>query len=224
VHPRLVKPLRLVLALLLAPAVLVGGVAAAGEPARLTRDGGVRIAGRQVRCDDVTTRLDRRLPNLGAAAPVSRLLLLNPLRLGRETDVVQLFVFHHECGHHQVGASEIEADCWAVKAGVGGGWLDRGGLNEVCGSFHDAPETRTHPSGKRRCAALERCFAAASGATRLAQTKAPPSAQAKSGEVRGAYASTATTSAVPVRERTRVASLAPRLVAGPVLVRTGTSR
>jgi hypothetical protein len=103
--------------------------------------------------------LDPRLPNLGVAAP--GVLVLNPGLLSRHSETVRLFVFHHECGHHHVGASELKADCWAVSEGVKQGWLDRGGLAEACRSFGNAPATSTHPSGARRCANLDRCFAAA---------------------------------------------------------------
>ena len=120
------------------------------------------IANRQVRCENVRTLLDRDLPNLGAAEPDRRLLILNPLLLKRMSETVQLFVFHHECGHHQIGASELGADCWAVGRGLRDGWLDAQGLKQVCGSFGNAQETETHPSAKRRCANLDRCFAVAS--------------------------------------------------------------
>ena len=137
------------------------GDAVAAEPARLAADGSLVIAGKHLRCQNVRARLDRKLPNPGAAAIGQRLLLINPVQIARMPETVQVFVFYHECGHHNAGASELGADCWAVERGVEGGWLDRQGLNDVCRSFGDAPETPTHPSGKRRCAHLDRCYAAA---------------------------------------------------------------
>ena len=74
------------------------------------------------------------------------------------------------------------------------GWVDRNGLNAVCRSFGDAPETATHPSGRRRCASLDRCFAAA-------EARASPRQVAA------------------LKASMRVAQ--PRLVSGPQLVRTG---
>jgi hypothetical protein len=147
---------------ILLAAALAGSThgAEGAEPTQLARGGSLEIAGRQVHCENVRTRLDRRLPNLGMAAPYDRLMVLNPAMLRRFSDAVQLFVFHHECGHMRVGRDEIEADCWAVERGIRDGWLDRNGLAQVCRSFRDAPETPTHPSGKRRCAALDRCFGA----------------------------------------------------------------
>ena len=81
--------------------------------------------------------------------------------MNQQPPTVRLFVFTHECGHITVGDSELDADCFAVNRGVSDRWLDRKGLKEVCDSFEGAPETDTHPSAKRRCANLDRCFAKA---------------------------------------------------------------
>lgn len=153
--------LRAAAAVMLCCAAAAGPALAAG-PARINADGSMDIAGYRVQCANVRTRLDRRLNNLGAASPEERLLLINPVMLAAETPIVQLFVYHHECGHHRVGASEIGADCWAVERGVEDGWLDRRGLKAVCNSFGGTPETATHPSARKRCAALDQCFAKAS--------------------------------------------------------------
>ena len=135
------------------------------------RDGTLLIAGRALRCGSARNVLDPHLPNLGLAAP--GVVVFNPRLLNRWPASVRLFVFHHECGHHQVGASELEADCWAVKQGVRQGWLDRSGLQQVCRSFGNGPETRTHPSGARRCASLNRCFAEAQVAAATAEPAVP---------------------------------------------------
>ena len=123
--------------------------------------------------------------------------------LSEQPDSVRLFVFHHECGHHNVGESELAADCWAVDHGVREGWLDARGLDAVCRSFEDAPETDTHPSGKRRCRNLDKCFA-----TAVASLTAKKTAGV------GTPASPAKKMSVPP----------PRLVSGPTLVGTGTLR
>jgi hypothetical protein len=162
---------------------------------------GIEIAGRAVRCGNVRILTDRHLPSEGAAAP--GLLILNPRMLREQPDSVRLFVFHHECGHHNVGESELAADCWAVDHGVRDGWLDAKALDAVCRSFEDAPETDTHPSGKRRCRNLDKCFA-----TAVASLTAKKTAGA------GAPASPPKNMSVPP----------PRLVSGPTLVGTGTLR
>jgi hypothetical protein len=118
------------------------------------------IAGRAVRCGNVRNLLDPRLPIIGIAAP--GLVVLNPHLLERATPTVRLFVFHHECGHHHVGASEVGADCWAARQGVQQGWLDQRGIEQVCRSFGNGPATPTHPSGASRCASLQRCIASIS--------------------------------------------------------------
>jgi hypothetical protein len=161
----------------------------------------VQLAGRTVRCKDVRIITDRGLPSEGAEAP--GVLILNPDMLNEQPAIVRLFVFHHECGHHNVGDSELAADCWAVGQGVREGWLDAKGLEDVCQSFEDAPETSTHPSGRRRCHNLDRCFASAVSSQRsntLQRTiaTAPPSKP--------------------------TAGAQPRLVSGPSLVSTGTLR
>ena len=111
---------------------------------------------------------DRRLPSEGAAA--RGLLILNPRMLDGLPAAVRLFVFHHECGHHHVGGSELKADCWAVRRGVDDGWLDGNGLKAVCASFHDAPATPMHPSGARRCHNVDQCFATAVAARERRQS------------------------------------------------------
>jgi hypothetical protein len=103
--------------------------------------------------------IDRELPSEGGAGDTT--LILNPVMLNQQPPTVRLFVFTHECGHLTVGDSELDADCFAVHKGVREHWLDRKGLDQVCQSFDGAPETDTHPSAKRRCAALDRCFAKA---------------------------------------------------------------
>ena len=193
-------------------ALLAGvAVASAAEPdvkpnaPAMNNDGSVQLAGRTLRCDKIGTRLDRRLQNLGAADFDRRLLLLNPNILGRFPVTVQLFVFHHECGHHKVGSSEIASDCWAIDRGARDGWLDRDGIGKVCRSFGNAPETDTHPSAKRRCAALDRCFARVSAELSISAPR-PPVAEAKP---KATPASTA------------AAGPAPKLVAGPQLLWRG---
>ena len=153
--PRALAVLALALTSVAAGAVLPRTPAAAQRAA----NDSVQLAGRTVRCKDVRIVTDRGLPSEGAEAP--GVLILNPDMLNEQPAIVRLFVFHHECGHHNVGESELEADCWAVGQGVREGWLDTKGLEEVCRSFEDAPETSTHPSGRRRCRNLDRCFASA---------------------------------------------------------------
>lgn len=132
------------------------------SPIGLRQDGALLIAGRSLRCGRVRNVLDPGLDNLGLAA--RGVVVFNPHLLRQHADAVRLFVFHHECGHHHVGSSEIGADCWAVKRGVAEGWLDQQGMEQVCRSFGNDPATSTHPSGARRCASLRQCYAHAARA------------------------------------------------------------
>jgi hypothetical protein len=188
----------------LASAVVCAGLAAflalASAPAHAQRPegGAIELAGRTVRCANVDVVMDRRLPSEGAAAP--GVLILNPSMLNEQPATVRLFVFHHECGHHHVGDSELKADCWAVQRGVRDGWLTQRGLKEVCDSFEDAPETSSHPSGRRRCRNIDQCFATALAAL-------PPRTPI-----------TATPTAPPSRQASMAA---PKLVKEPTLLATG---
>lgn len=183
------------------------GLAALGSVAVLAaslvsvqRDGALQIAGRNLKCGSVRNVVDRRLPNLGMAGP--GVLSINPLLLDRQPQTVRLFVYHHECGHHHVGASELAADCWAVNRGMRDGWLDKSAMAQICKSFGNGPETDTHPSGKRRCKSLDRCFAT------VAATLVK--------EQRAAAAATITSA--------KRAEKSPTLLYGPKLVRDGTER
>jgi hypothetical protein len=186
---------------------LLGQAALAEAAVSKRKDGGLEIAGRTVQCGNVRTRLDRNLPGLGAAAPSSRLLILNPTRLQREPSNVRLFVFYHECGHHHVGGSELRADSWAVERGVREGWLDRAALKQVCASFGGMPETATHPSAARRCRNLDTTFALAT-ATVQREVAAKTKADAKPGDAAVGFQ--------PLRT--------PDLQSGPTLVRNGAAR
>lgn len=160
------------------------------------RNGDLLIAGRSLRCGRARNVLDPYLPNLGLATPGA--VIFNPRLLNRWPASVRLFVYHHECGHHHVGASELRADCWAVRRGVRQGWLDRRDLRQICRSFGNGPATPTHPSTARRCANLDRCFARAMASAARRWTPA----------IRKAAASNA----------------APRLISGPTLRRSGMRR
>lgn len=186
--------------------------ALSASPVSVQRDGAFQIAGRTLRCGSLRNVLDWRLPSLGMMAP--GVLVINPDLIADHPETVRLFVFHHECGHHHVGASELEADCWAVRQGVRDGWLDRKGLGPVCDSFDDDPESPTHPRRIPRCANVERCFASATAT--LARRQQRPAATATSrSQSRPAVAAPKLVSG-PAR--------IPRLVSGPTLVRSGTLR
>jgi len=170
-------------------------VAIGASPFSLQRDGALQMAGKSLKCGTAKNILDPRLPNLGLAAP--GVVVFNPHLLEMEPNIVRLFVFHHECGHHHVGGDELKADCWAVDQGTRDGWLNKTSLATICKSFGNMPATSTHPASRERCAALSRCFVAAAArherATRIAASQSSGGA--------------------PLDE--------PRLLRGPTLVRSG---
>ncbi|MBS0240820.1 MAG: hypothetical protein JSS20_01500 [Proteobacteria bacterium] len=189
-----------------------GALPARGAAELAEHQHALEVAGRKLTCGHVKTELDRDLPNLGVAYPDDRVLVLNPRLLRRYSDTVQLFVYHHECGHHHVGGNELGADCWAVEQGLRSGWLDRQKLPEICNSFGGAPETSTHPSAKRRCAALDKCFG-----TVTAKIAAEREQQV------AAVKKTAPQSSPPVIMARAAAKLPPpKLLSGPVFAWQGT--
>ncbi len=119
----------------------------------------VTLGGRKVQCNNAPIFVDYNLPSEGAADEES--VSLNPDMLNDQPETVRIFVFKHECGHLTVGGSELAADCFAVHQGVREQWLDRKGLDQVCASLDGEPESDTHPSGKRRCRNLDKCYAEA---------------------------------------------------------------
>lgn len=116
----------------------------------------VTLGGRKVQCNNAPILVDYDLPSEGAADDGS--VFLNPDILNGQPEIVRIFVFKHECGHLTVGGSELAADCFAVHQGVREQWLDRKGLDQVCMSLDGEPESDTHPSGKRRCRNLNKCY------------------------------------------------------------------
>jgi hypothetical protein len=139
----------------------VGSGASAASAFAERSDGALQMDGRTLRCGKARSALDESLPNLGMSIPDARLLVFNPTLLGQHTGVVRLFVFHHECGHQHVGASEMGADCWAVRRGVSEGWLKKRALAQICKSFGNGPASFTHPAAAERCANLDKCFTVA---------------------------------------------------------------
>jgi hypothetical protein len=191
---------------------VAGDIPALAQDFAKQRDGSLLIAGHSLRCGGVRNVVDPRLPNLGLAAP--GVLVMNPRLLNRWPATVRLFVFHHECGHHHVGASELAADCWAVKQGVRQGWLDRTGLTQICRSFGNGPATSTHPSGAARCASLDRCFANAVAAA--AKGKSAPAGEVQAKLPKDRSAATGEGTAGPAGP-----DAPPKLIHGPTLKRSG---
>jgi hypothetical protein len=174
----------------------LGSTGLTASSVTMQRNGAMQIGGRSLKCGSVRNVVDPHLPNLGMAS--RGILSVNPTLLDRQPPIVRLFVYHHECGHHHVGASELAADCWAAKRGVQDGWLTKNALGQICKSFGNGPATATHPAGPHRCRSLNQCYTVAAAAQAKEQRAAASTAKPASGE--------------------------PALVRGPKLVREGTDR
>lgn len=169
----------------------------------------VTLAGRKVSCGNADILIDRSLPSEGGAGET--VLILNPFMLNKQPPAVRLFVFKHECGHIQVGDSELDADCYAVNQGVREGWLDRRGLAQVCDSFEGAPETDTHPSARRRCAYLDKCYASAkANMTPIAPRPTPAARPGTATAITASVMAPAAVPALPVKKDNVIAP--PRVI------------
>lgn len=86
-------------------------------------------------------------------------LIFNPRALKQEgNDIIQRFIFLHECGHVHNGGSELGADCWAAKEAFAQGWFKEPELETWCKSVSDFPASSSHPSGARRCSHVRKCY------------------------------------------------------------------
>ena len=153
------KIVLMIVFILLMLALLFTDKSVGAETPKMNHDGSVTIAGENVKCRDYRIILDRRLDNLGMSDPGAREITLNPDEFSKYYGPVQLFVFAHECGHANVGMSETGSDCWAVKKGIEGGWLTRKTMVWVCRSFGNSPAFGPYPSGAKRCALIQQCYA-----------------------------------------------------------------
>jgi hypothetical protein len=128
-----------------------------GGGAQIVPPGDLRLDGRKAQCGQRPTVLDNSLDDYGAAYP--GFLILNPKLMNRVPTVVKLWIHAHECGHQFRGPDEETADCFAVQRGKRQGWLDEGGLDEVCRFIAPSKGSSMHFAGSHRCAAMKVCFA-----------------------------------------------------------------
>ena len=142
----------------LATALALEAPAAAEEKAdeKMVAAGKLRVAGRAMRCGRTPTLISRKFWDYGGAT--KGLIILNPRKLATIPKAVRLYVYAHECGHQVYGASEIKADCYAVRRGRRAGWLTRKGLAQICHFFKDQPGDYVHPPGPQRCKMMTQCF------------------------------------------------------------------
>jgi len=134
-------------------------VAQEGRETRTIPEGKMTLDGHPVLCGTRPTVIDAKLDSWGGSFP--GYLILNPDRLKGLATPVKFYVYYHECGHEFVGASEVGADCFSIQRGVGTGWLDAKGMDQICAFISQLKGDAVHPPGPRRCQLMRRCYAAA---------------------------------------------------------------
>lgn len=118
----------------------------------------MEVDGRQLVCKNALVTINKDVDKVGLTVVRPPHIVLNTQILSRYSPQVRRFVFLHECGHVHVGGNELAADCWGLQQGLKEGSLNEQSLDAICKSWGNAPATDTHPSAKRRCANLHRCF------------------------------------------------------------------
>ena len=132
-------------------------VAHVGGDAQILEPGTLKLDGYRMTCGQRPTVMDNQLDDYGAAYP--GFLILNPRLISKVPTVVKKWIFAHECGHQFRGPDEETADCFAVQRGRRQGWLDEGGLDEICKFISPAKGDSMHFSGSHRCQIMRQCYA-----------------------------------------------------------------
>lgn len=145
--------------------------ATAAEPrAKLVAPGSLVVAGRTLTCGDTPTMI-RDIPGYAVS---SNVIVLNLRALNALPRTVRWLVYYHECGHIHVGASEVEADCWAVKRARREGWLTASGLGQVCATFNQVGHGAAHPAPEQRCALMRQCYLGGDGRSAAGRKRTRP--------------------------------------------------
>lgn len=114
------------------------------------------IDGIPARCGNVPIILDTRISDVGMSG--YGLIYLNPDYLSGLETGLRLWWLSHECAHFTVGASELAADCWAVRKGRDEGWFPPEMFHSMSLMFARNPGDRDHPPGPDRVAHMRACY------------------------------------------------------------------
>jgi hypothetical protein len=139
-------------------AVTLPDAAPASPEDKVVAAGRLRLAGRTMSCGRVPTLMSHTFWDYGGADKDRRRIILNPTKLKELPEAVRLYVYAHECGHQRYGPREIKADCYAVQRGVREGWLNAGGMDQICEFIIPHPPDWVHPPGQKRCRTMRACF------------------------------------------------------------------
>ena len=137
-----------------------------GPAAQKVEHGQLKLDGHPVSCGTRPTVMNAELDSWGGAFP--GYVILNPDRLKGLSTPVKFYIYHHECGHQFIGASETAADCYSIRNGVKRGWLDDRGMTDICTFISKLKGDRVHPPGPDRCKQMRQCYAEALGKNRQA--------------------------------------------------------
>jgi len=121
---------------------------------KLIPPGRLVIAGKRLTCGSTPTMLR----NFDGVSVSSNVIVLNMNQLKRFPKLVQWLIYYHECGHINLGPSETEADCYAVRRARREGWLSNKALNEICATFNIVGHGPVHPNPAQRCRDLKQCL------------------------------------------------------------------
>lgn len=131
--------------------------------------GKMSFDGHAVSCGTRPTVLNPKLDSWGGAFP--GYLIINPDRVNGLSTPVKFYIYHHECGHQFIGASETGADCFSIRRGVRWGWLDDKGMDNICKFISQLKGDSVHPPGPKRCELMRQCYAEALGSKRQASNQ-----------------------------------------------------
>jgi hypothetical protein len=141
-----------------------------GPDGKVIGHGALKLDGRAVNCGKRPTVLNPNFDSWGGAFP--GFLILNNKKISDLTTQVKLYIYSHECGHQFVGASETEADLFAIRRGVKRGWLDARAWRTS--RLHLAVEGRLCPPARpQRCETMRKYYRELVGGSGQ-QAEAPP--------------------------------------------------
>ena len=124
--------------------------------AKVVPPGSLKIDGRTVNCGKRPTVLNSYFDSWGGAFP--GFLILNIEKINRLSTAVKLYIYSHECGHQIEGPDETKADLFAITRGVKRGWLDSGGMEEICTFISRVKGDSVHPPGPARCKTMRKHY------------------------------------------------------------------
>ena len=115
------------------------------------------VDGYPVSCGPVIFVLTSQLQDVGMADGQGH-IFLNPYMFEGLPTPLKLYWVAHECGHYQVGSSEVAADCWAIRTGRNQGWFPPQAFQALMVMFQNNAGDMAHPSGPARVQNMWSCY------------------------------------------------------------------